>query len=122
MDRTRSSSTGRIDRRLATAADEASGSLSRRLSTGALGLTLAGGLLLAACSGGSTETTAGAPATTAAASSSTAATGGSDAAPASAPGVSVPQLEFTAAAVGGGQVVGSELAGKDLVVWFWAPW
>lgn len=36
---------------------------------------------------------------------------------------SVPQiLDFTASRLGGGQVVGAELAGKEVVVWFWAPW
>lgn len=31
-------------------------------------------------------------------------------------------LSFTAPKLGGGQVVGSELAGRHLAVWFWAPW
>lgn len=31
-------------------------------------------------------------------------------------------LDFVAPDVRGGQVVGAELAGKDLVIWFWAPW
>lgn len=31
-------------------------------------------------------------------------------------------LDFVAPDVRGGQVVGSELAGQDLVIWFWAPW
>lgn len=50
----------------------------------------------------------------------------SDPAPGSSPsadGASVPQiLDFTASRLGGGQVVGAELAGKDVVAWFWAPW
>lgn len=32
------------------------------------------------------------------------------------------QLDFTAPDVRGGQVVGAEFAGQDVVVWFWAPW
>lgn len=31
-------------------------------------------------------------------------------------------LNFTAPKLGGGQVVGSELAGKDVAMFFWAPW
>ena len=31
-------------------------------------------------------------------------------------------LDFTAPKLGGGQVVGSEFAGKDVALWFWAPW
>lgn len=31
-------------------------------------------------------------------------------------------LDFTLPAVGGGQIVGAELAGKDVALWFWAPW
>lgn len=31
-------------------------------------------------------------------------------------------LDVTLPAVGGGQVVGAELAGRDLALWFWAPW
>jgi hypothetical protein len=32
------------------------------------------------------------------------------------------ELRFTAPALGGGQVRGREFAGRDLVIWFWAPW
>jgi hypothetical protein len=31
-------------------------------------------------------------------------------------------LDFSAPRLGGGQVVGSELAGKDVAMFFWAPW
>jgi hypothetical protein len=31
-------------------------------------------------------------------------------------------LDFTAPKLGGGQVVGSELVGRDLAIFFWAPW
>jgi hypothetical protein len=31
-------------------------------------------------------------------------------------------LDFTAPKLGGGQVVGSELAGHDVAIFFWAPW
>ena len=30
-------------------------------------------------------------------------------------------LDFTAPAVGGGRVAGSEFAGRDVAMWFWAP-
>ena len=32
------------------------------------------------------------------------------------------ELDFVAPDVRGGEVVASELAGQDLVIWFWAPW
>ena len=31
-------------------------------------------------------------------------------------------LRFTAAAVDGGQVAGADYAGRDVALWFWAPW
>jgi hypothetical protein len=31
-------------------------------------------------------------------------------------------LDFTAPRLGGGRVVGSEFAGQNVAVWFWAPW
>ena len=31
-------------------------------------------------------------------------------------------LDWTVADLGGGQIVGGDLAGKDVVLWFWAPW
>jgi hypothetical protein len=31
-------------------------------------------------------------------------------------------LDFTAPALGGGEIVGSDYAGRDLAIWFWAPW
>jgi hypothetical protein len=38
-------------------------------------------------------------------------------------GAPTPQvLDFIAPRLGGGQVVGSELAGKDVAMFFWAPW
>lgn len=33
-----------------------------------------------------------------------------------------PILDFTAPRLSGGQVKGSEFAGRDLALWFWAPW
>jgi hypothetical protein len=31
-------------------------------------------------------------------------------------------LAFKAPKLGGGEVDGGDLAGKDVAVWFWAPW
>lgn len=31
-------------------------------------------------------------------------------------------LDFTAPRLGGGEVNGQEFAGKQLAIWFWAPW
>jgi hypothetical protein len=31
-------------------------------------------------------------------------------------------LDFTAATVDGGQLDASSLEGRDVVLWFWAPW
>ena len=57
--------------------------------------------------------TTGDGATTTAPTSATAATEPAD----------VPEfLDFVAPDVRGGQVTGAELAGQDLVIWFWAPW
>lgn len=37
--------------------------------------------------------------------------------------VEVPQeLRFSAPALSGGTIEGAEYAGRDLVIWFWAPW
>ncbi len=53
---------------------------------------------------GTTSAPAGRPATTAA--------------PADVP----EQLRFAVAGVDGAQVVGADYAGKDVALWFWAPW
>jgi ABC-type glycerol-3-phosphate transport system substrate-binding protein len=31
-------------------------------------------------------------------------------------------LDFTAPALGGGTLRGADYAGKDVAIWFWAPW
>lgn len=42
---------------------------------------------------------------------------------ASEQGTGVPQaLAWDAELVGGGQLSGGDLAGRDVVLWFWAPW
>jgi opacity protein-like surface antigen len=77
-------------------------------------------VLLAAC--GSTDAqesaevqAAAEPSTTADAGSAGAATSGAASEPSDGPFDAVP-------AVGGGQIDGTELAGRDLALWFWAPW
>jgi hypothetical protein len=43
--------------------------------------------------------------------------------PASGATAAIPSvLDFTAPKLGGGQVVGSELVGRDVAAFFWAPW
>lgn len=32
------------------------------------------------------------------------------------------ELRFTAPRLGGGQINGAEYAGRDVAIWFWAPW
>lgn len=32
------------------------------------------------------------------------------------------QLRFSVAGIDGAQVVGADYAGKDVAMWFWAPW
>ena len=64
-------------------------------------LAFAGALLLAACGSGGTTTSDGASA------------GGTSA---SGP------TEFAADKLGGGQLSSASFAGKDTVLWFWAPW
>lgn len=31
-------------------------------------------------------------------------------------------LDFTATLIDGGQISGSDLAGRDVILWYWAPW
>lgn len=44
--------------------------------------------------------------------------------PTTMPGAAaVPEaLRFTAASIDGARVVGADYAGKDVALWFWAPW
>jgi hypothetical protein len=37
-------------------------------------------------------------------------------------GASLAALDWSVALVGGGQLDGGDLAGRDVVLWFWAPW
>ncbi len=64
-------------------------------------------LALAACGGGTGDSTppAGAPAGTV-----------------DAPATADAALDFTATTIDGGQIEGSSLEGRDVVLWFWAPW
>jgi len=38
------------------------------------------------------------------------------------PGGVVELLDFTAPLLGGGTLRGSDFAGEDVAIWFWAPW
>ncbi len=39
------------------------------------------------------------------------------------PPAGVPEvLDFSAPSLGGGSVNGSDYVGKDVAIWFWAPW
>lgn len=81
---------------------------------------LAVALAAAACGGSGDEDVSAAPA----AETTTTTAGTSLSTEAGAPaGPAVPeQLDFVAPDVRGGQVVGADFAGQDLVIWFWAPW
>ncbi len=41
---------------------------------------------------------------------------------AEAPEAAVRALDFTAPALAGGEVRGADFAGRDVVLWMWAPW
>lgn len=47
---------------------------------------------------------------------------GSEADGAASPGADGPQVEFSAAKLGGGTLSSASFEGKDTVLWFWAPW
>lgn len=80
-------------------------------------LAVAAAVVLAGCGGGGRE--AGAPP----AGEPAPVTSGVPAAEA-APGTpAVPAaLQFSAAGVNGSQVEGADYAGRDVALWFWAPW
>ncbi len=87
-----------------------------------LAVALVGALSLAACGSGQDDDVASGrstdPTTTTVATGATTAPGARP-----SPAAAVPEeLDFVAPDVRGGQVVGGDLAGKDLVIWFWAPW
>ncbi|MCG5445290.1 redoxin domain-containing protein [Micromonospora sp. NIE79] len=95
------------------------GQLRRAATAGALVVALFG---VAACTGtapggptaaGSTPASTGAPPTP-----TGTATGGPPAAPAQVPAV----LRFTGTTLGGAAFDAAQLAGKPVVLWFWAPW
>ncbi|MGI5165824.1 TlpA family protein disulfide reductase [Spirillospora sp. CA-253888] len=80
----------------------------------------AAALALAACGGGSEDP---APATAAAPQSSASDKPAESGGPTKEAAKDVPaQLKFTAEKLGGGTFDGASLAGKPVVLWFWAPW
>ncbi|MBQ1020960.1 redoxin domain-containing protein [Micromonospora sp. D93] len=95
------------------------GRLRRAATAGALVVALFG---VAACTGtapGGPVAAGSAPASTGAPPAPTgSATGGPPAAPAQVPDV----LRFTGTTLGGAAFDAAQLAGKPVVLWFWAPW
>ena len=93
-----------------------------------LALLLAGALAAGACGGSSDDAETAAGGSTSAPSgpvstSSLAAGDTTTPGPTTSGPVEVPEeLDFVAPDVRGGQVDGAALAGKDLVIWYWAPW
>ena len=81
---------------------------------------LTAGLVLAACGSGSDEPEAVTSTTApeASASSTVAPDGGSAVVPADAPEA----LQFSSPLVGGGDIELTTLAGRPVLLWFWAPW
>ena len=74
-------------------------------------------VLLAACGAPSGDIAA--PATGATGTPPAAGT----AAPTQVAAAGVPEaLDWSAERLGGGQIEGGDLAGRDVVLWFWAPW
>lgn len=92
---------------------------------------VAAGLLLAACGGsdstGTAATSTPAPESTTTVDTSPDATASQSSAPETVAGDSVPAVEapaalqFTAPAVGGGEIDFTRYAGRSVVLWFWAP-
>jgi hypothetical protein len=80
------------------------------------------GLVLAACGGASDTGAAGTTTTAGPTSTSTPAAADPGTATTTAAPVVPGELDFVAPDVRGGEVVGAELAGRELVIWFWAPW
>jgi hypothetical protein len=79
----------------------------------------AGSLLIAACSGGSTDD---GTASTPEPATDTPATDTPATEPAADDVVTAPaSLQFTAPLVGGGEIDAATLAGKPTLFWFWAP-
>jgi hypothetical protein len=59
----------------------------------------------------------------AAAACSMAGTSGAGGPPATSASPDVAELlDFTAPVLGGGTLRGADYAGKDVAIWFWAPW
>jgi hypothetical protein len=83
------------------------------------------GLVGVACGGTSSGDDASAPASAADTVPAATSTPVVDSAPADAAsdsGAMVPSLlQFTAPLIGGGEIVGDELAGKPTAFWFWSP-
>lgn len=81
-------------------------------------------LVLAACGdGGPAAAPEAAAAPTTAATVTSAGAAAPAPTPAAAPPVSVPDaLKVSAQGLDGAPVVGADYAGRDVALWFWAPW
>jgi hypothetical protein len=90
----------------------------RRLIAAVIALTLGA----AACAEAGTSSVADSP-TSPSASPSVTPNGPKPTKTTVSPGVEVPELlDFEAQLLGGGTFRGADLAGKDVAIWFWAPW
>ena len=87
-------------------------------------LPLLAATVLVACSGGDQSgSTAATGATTTQSSSTTAGSTAASTAGSTAGSIEVPPaLQFTAPLVGGGEIELGALAGRPVLLWFWAPW
>jgi hypothetical protein len=84
---------------------------------------LALGLLLAACAGDAADPGPSEAAPPPEPDPPATATATPSPSPAASPQQTVPdELDFALPALDGGQVVGAELAGQALALWFWTPW
>jgi hypothetical protein len=79
-------------------------------------------LILAACSGESVEADAGRSASRSPASPAPSSAPEVTASPEKDDGPTPEVLRFSAPRLGGGTIEGEDYSGRDVALWFWAPW